>query len=132
MNAPQADELIKFINNEIPERWRAGIQTLVKDLYIRADKLEQKLNMVATAVVPLVQAAKGAPAEGAAAVEGAPAGEAPVEALPPAAAGDVPVGADGAPLTPEEAAREAQMDAAISGAPAPAPAALAVRRKKGA
>ncbi len=133
INAQQAKDLLENIAKEKPERWVAAVQTLIvdgieareaviADLRVTQGRLEKLLGAV-KAIYHDVRALQGAtptsaetvggspPTNGASHAAAAPAG-APTPTAAPPPSGSVRIAADGSPLSPEEAAREAEMDAA--------------------
>lgn len=127
LTAAQARELFA---NVPPERWTAAVQTLVVDALETCEKLQAKLDRVALGAFVTAKEVKALREGG---VAEAPAEDTPTAAPAPEpavpAASPPTVGADGEPLSAEQAAIEAQMNEAIAGqqiekqrATAPAPA----------
>ena len=126
MTSAQARDVLDTVTQKHKERWMATVNTIIVELL---EAFEQQAAVVGeahdtaekvkNALIRLIQGGKkpvGAPASAGPPVEA----EAPAEPAPQVDQGEPTVGADGSALSPEQAALEAQMNAAITGAP-PAP-----------
>lgn len=119
----QVRALLERMAHENPERWRAAIHTVILNLFEAFAPLHGPLIMVLQALESQMAQASGEQpqADAAPAVSPPPQPSAPAKFSPTGER----LGADGTPLSPEQAAIEALMDSAEvvpEAAPAPAPA----------
>lgn len=93
LTSAQARALLENVYQQHPERWRAAVQTILDDLYRDHERLALVFDQLLRDAQRLYQQVQGG-------------GVAPAPGTPR-------YGADGRPLSPEQAAIEAEMDAAI-------------------
>ena len=107
LTAEQAKNILENMAREDPMRFPVAVQTLLIHAFSLLDRSEQVLRALAKEVKEL---------------RGAPVAEDPATDVPEQNGGGVRVGADGSPITHDQAEAEALMDAAAGKHPMDVPA----------